>query len=197
MQRSLSTFLSPRVGSGIDKASAGKTVLRNYAQGLLKAKLLRKKHGANVVHDFVCDLSASPTRFNMMDGCCPCATKSRASTSSFYSISRKRYLDNDDFLALQGVPKSRLVVPPHLSSAQFGGMVGNAMDVRLLARILSRLLKVLPPKVQASGSDGAGEPKGGRPCGPGTAPKRKADHGPQQGRTQRQHRTSTETTGMS
>ena len=143
MQRSLSTFLSPRVGSGIDKATAVKTVLRNYAQGLLKIKLLRKKHGASVVHDIVCDLSASPTRFNMMDGCCPCITKSRAITSSYHSFSRKRYLDNDDYLALQGVPKSRLVLPPHVSSSQFGGMIGNAMDIQLLARSLNRLSSVL------------------------------------------------------
>ena len=145
-QHPLGEFLSPRMGSGFGAASAGKAALRNYAAGLMKIKSLRKskkKHGASVRHDFVCDFMASPSRFNMMDGCCPCITKCRASSQSYVSSSRKRYMDNDDYLALQGVPASRLVVPPCVTSSQFGGMIGNAMDVKLVALIFSRLLSVL------------------------------------------------------
>ena len=43
-------------------------------------------------------------------------------------------------LAPQGVPPRRITVPANVSASKFKGMIGNAFDVNLFARVMLRLL---------------------------------------------------------
>ena len=117
----------------------GQSALWNYYRMLLKIK-----HANGGRRDYIGDLQTSSSRrVNVMLDCCPCITKTRASAGGYYSFLRRRFLDLDDMFALQEVPRSRLQMPPTVSARQMGGMIGNAMHVHMVARLLCRLLKVL------------------------------------------------------
>ena len=116
------------------------TGLRNYLRCLTKAggeEALRRGY-------YIADLGTGPQRqVSMMKGCCPCLTRSRAGAAGYWSFAHRRPISVGEMLALQGVPKARLRTAATVTDCQLREMVGNSMDVQLLARIFCRLFRVL------------------------------------------------------
>jgi DNA (cytosine-5)-methyltransferase 1 len=78
------------------------------------------------------------TRCHGMLDQCPCLTRSRAGAGGHWVTNRSRLLTLTEMLRLQGIsPKIRR---EGISDRQVGLMVGNAMSVNVLERILVRLL---------------------------------------------------------
>ena len=85
------------------------------------------------------DVDASkPT---LMRGRCPCITRARGSTG-FLLLPQGRRLSIAERLRLQGLPTSilRHRVASGCNDRQLGAMVGNAMSLNILERVLVRLL---------------------------------------------------------
>jgi DNA (cytosine-5)-methyltransferase 1 len=81
-----------------------------------------------------------------MKGRCPCLTRARAGSGGHWVSSRSRLLTIEEMLALQGMPPD--VRREGISNRQLGLMIGNAMSVNVLERLLVRLLPgvgLLPP----------------------------------------------------
>ena len=81
-----------------------------------------------------------------MRGRCPCLTRARAGSGGHWVSNRSRLLSIEEMLALQGMPAD--VRREGISNRQLGLMIGNAMSVNVLERILVRLLPgvgLLPP----------------------------------------------------
>ena len=111
------------------------TRLRNYHTALLQL--------SQPANQFA-DLDVPPNHgLTLMRDVCPCITRRRALQGSIFSFQLHRFLTLKDMIALQGFPKDRLAKPPNVSEQQFGAMVGNAMDVRVVMALLAELLRLL------------------------------------------------------
>ena len=68
----------------------------------------------------------------------PCLTKARAATGSYYITNRSRLMSTTEMLRLQGMSPG--LNWEYILARQTGCMVGNAMSVNMLERLLARLL---------------------------------------------------------
>lgn len=111
---------------------------RRLASALGQAKRARVDVGDPSVPVLV-DVDASKPRF--MRGRCPCITRARGSTG-FLLLPHGRRLSITERLRLQGLPTSirRHHIGSGCSDRQLGAMVGNAMSLNILERLLVRLL---------------------------------------------------------
>jgi len=73
-----------------------------------------------------------------MKNMCPCLTRGRAGSGGHWVSTRRRLLTIDEMLTLQGIPAD--VHRKGISNRQVGYMIGNAMSVNVLERLLLRLL---------------------------------------------------------
>lgn len=73
-----------------------------------------------------------------MKNVCPCLTRGRAGSGGHWVSTRRRLLTIDEMLTLQGIPAD--VHRKGISNRQVGYMIGNAMSVNVLERLLLRLL---------------------------------------------------------
>lgn len=73
-----------------------------------------------------------------MRGQCPCLTRARAGAGGHWVTSRSRLLTVEEMLSLQGMPSD--VRRDGISNRQLGLMIGNAMSINVLERLLVRLL---------------------------------------------------------
>jgi hypothetical protein len=89
------------------------------------------------------DTSASPSRPQCTLGYLPCITKSRGSTGGFWVTCLRRKTTVAELLSAQGFPVEWVPWEGHMSRAQIGGSVGNAMTVSTL----EALLRILLPSV--------------------------------------------------
>ena len=86
---------------------------------------------------WVIDCDSSSSRANSMLDCSPCLTRSRASGHCHWVTNRGRRLSIPEQMRLQGItPQFPVAVP----SAEFGRLLGNAMSVNVVERILCSLL---------------------------------------------------------
>ena len=76
----------------------------------------------------------------LMKDVSPCLTKARCQGGGYWLFSHGRFMTVHEMLALQGVPPRRITVPANVSASKFKGMIGNAFDVNLFARVMLRLL---------------------------------------------------------
>ena len=90
----------------------------------------------------VCNIGGSSP--HIMENMCPCLTKSRASQRAYYSFSRQRSLTIQDMCRLQGVPAMDIKGwDSVVTDAQIGGIIGNAIPVCLMERVLHATLSSL------------------------------------------------------
>jgi len=85
----------------------------------------------------VVDLDGS--KVHWMRGISPCLTRSRAAVG-FYLPSRGRRMTLVERLRLQGIPLGVLQCRQGISDRQLGMMVGNALSLNVLERLLVRVL---------------------------------------------------------
>ena len=84
---------------------------------------------------------ASKSRCNKMVGMIMTITKTEAARGGYWCTTKGGFLDLDEMARLQGfwtgfLPWTEL----HLSEAQFGGLIGNAMSLNILMHLLPPLL---------------------------------------------------------
>ena len=81
---------------------------------------------------------------HIMMNMCPCLTKQRAASRAYFSLSRQRSLTLADMARLQGVPAQDIEGWDSVVSApQLGGIIGNAIPICLMERVLHSVLKSL------------------------------------------------------
>lgn len=107
--------------------------------------------------DAVVDMDAFTVHW--VKGHCPCLTRTRAGAGAFWLTSHGRVFSLAEMLRLQGMPSDLLLstirrrhardhpLRKPLSQRQVGQLVGNAMSVNVLSRLLARVL----PAVGLSG----------------------------------------------
>ncbi|CAE7232863.1 hsdFM [Symbiodinium sp. CCMP2592] len=98
---------------------------------------LRTEHGPQ---DIICDVGSSNSTYFI--GKSPCLTAFSCSSFRYYSTARGRWLNCNDFLALQGMspsafPDWQKIVDPK----PFGRMLGNAIHAQILKRILVQIAR--------------------------------------------------------
>jgi hypothetical protein len=93
------------------------------------------------LHPFRADIAMDigSTRPGWMVDKCPCLTARRAATGGHWISSRGRRTYLGEMLRLQGF-KPALVQTGEMSAPAMGRLVGNAMSVNVLERLLLRLL---------------------------------------------------------
>lgn len=104
----------------------------------------RYKNNANMLlkDENVCNIGGSSP--HIMVNMCPCLTKSRASQRGYYSFSRQRSLTIEDMCRLQGVPAKDIKGwGSVVTDAQIGGIIGNAIPVCVMERVLHAILSSL------------------------------------------------------
>jgi DNA (cytosine-5)-methyltransferase 1 len=101
----------------------------------IEAAGLDRHSNDNVV---VVDLDGSKAHW--MRGVSPCLTRSRAAVG-FYLPARGRRMTLPERLRLQGIPQEVLKSRRGISDRQLGMMVGNALSVNVLERLLVRILR--------------------------------------------------------
>ena len=87
----------------------------------------------------ICNIGgASP---HIMENMCPCLTKTRCSSQGYYSFSQTRSLSVYDMCRLQGVPAKDIAGWSNIvSKSQIGGIIGNAIPICLMERLLREVL---------------------------------------------------------
>ena len=87
------------------------------------------------------------SRMHMMHNCSPCLTKARAVSGGHWLASRGRYMSEQEMMRLMGVgidvptgwTKVRVRRPDDVTNSQWRGIIGNAIPVTLLQRVLVAL----------------------------------------------------------
>ena len=76
-----------------------------------------------------------------MEGACPCLTHSRCiNKHGYYSVIRDRFLNENDFLRLQGYPDNQhAMMLKGTDEKTLRGMLGNGMCVTVLSRLLRQI----------------------------------------------------------
>lgn len=89
--------------------------------------------------DVIADLAGSSLVF--MRDMCPCLTASHTSDGAFWSVRRRRLLSTEELMALQGMHASAFKNwESVLSKRSMGKVIGNAMSVCVLERVLRGVL---------------------------------------------------------
>ncbi len=132
----LSAFLAPnKLESWIPRSAAQ---LRKLIHGLEHTTEKNGENPANVM--YAIDINSSE---NFGQSCLrekiPALTRSRAGTGGFYLSSWGRMLSTEEMAKLQGIDMSR-IKRHHVTHRQYCMMLGNAMSVPLLARLLRMVL---------------------------------------------------------
>ena len=128
---SLGAFLGDIV-AGEPELPRSKIGMENYVKSA-EAILSR---GGTLWSPFIADLG---TGFNETGGdlitrdVVPCLTRTRCGSFAFYSFTHARFLQLEDFMALQGVPPGRIVRPQNVSERQLSMMIGNGFTVCISA----------------------------------------------------------------
>ena len=85
-------------------------------------------------------VDADGSKVHWMLGVSPCLTRTRAATG-FYIASRGRRMTLQEMLRLQGLPSRHILRHQgDVTDRQLGGMIGNAISVNVLERIVGRVL---------------------------------------------------------
>lgn len=71
---------------------------------------------------------------------CPCLTRYHTGDSLYYAFSKGRHVLTNEYFALQGYPRGRIVTPDNISERQIRQMIGNSFCVPVIAMIADRLL---------------------------------------------------------
>ena len=82
----------------------------------------------------------------LMEGICPCLTKTRAEAALCYSFHHRRPLSTKDMFRIMAVPDDKIErpsTPVKVTERMLRGMIGNSMDTKLMARIIFKVLKYL------------------------------------------------------
>ena len=113
----------------------GKTLKNAFAR--LKAKLAQNGPDGQ---DCICDTGSS--NGTVMVGKSPCLTASGCESFRFYSNRRGRWLNCNDFAALQGVPPNAFPDWQKIvSEKDYAHMLGNAINVQVLKRIFVQIAR--------------------------------------------------------
>lgn len=113
----------------------------NFKRGIRKIK---KLGGDPYTETWALDIFASKKYgTNVKRDMCPCLTKSRCQAGGYYFTNRGCVQSLESMLRLQGVPPKRLKKPSNVSAPKFRGMVGNAMSVPVVGRILFNQFKAI------------------------------------------------------
>jgi site-specific DNA-cytosine methylase len=103
-----------------------------------KANLNKLKDLATADDDIIADLGRSSPR--TMKNKCMCITASRAGDKAYWSLKRHRQLTMHELMQLQGMSPSNLSGWEHVvSHRQMGEVVGNAMTVSVVQRIVHQI----------------------------------------------------------
>ncbi len=142
---SLHLFLDPRI------ASDDCMTLPHQKTARVNVKAMMKKIGAKrsrlASSNIIADIGGS--KLHVMDGVSPCLTRSRAGGGGHWLACRGRKMSLEEMARFQGVgidpPKApgraaNILRPSQISARQWGHLIGNAIPVNMLVRILSRLL---------------------------------------------------------
>ena len=130
----LQDILSDRCGCPQDVCMLSNTKRKNVHT--LYAKYANKNHS---IHDYIADIGASSV--SATDQVCPCLTASRTGDMGYWSLRRRRQLDMHELMALQGV--SAATFPSWdqvVSQRQMGNIIGNAMTVSYVRRLVAQML---------------------------------------------------------
>ena len=89
---------------------------------------------------FIVDIQSSINRGpHLMEGVCPCLTRSRAANKGFWLVWKERFTTIDEILKLSGIPNGR--IPKKIAPDRaLGAIAGNSVTVPLLARALQAML---------------------------------------------------------
>ena len=100
--------------------------------------------------DAIIDIDGSQTGVTL--NLCPCLTSSRCANRSYWSTLRTRQLTITDLMKLQGMDPSLFLGWDELiSQRQMGGMIGNAMTLPIMYRIMRSLFISVGIPVDANG----------------------------------------------
>jgi hypothetical protein len=115
---------------------------RNYKSAL---RFIKKKGGDPFGECWAIDIFSSKAfGTHVKKDVCPCLTKARCESGGFLFSNRGKVQSTKSMLLLQGVdPPARLRRPRTVKPGKFRGMIGNAMTVSVVGRIMLRQFKAL------------------------------------------------------
>ena len=116
------------------------TQVANFTAGLNK---IIAKGGDPISETWFIDLNSSPSRRHVVKDICPCLTKSRAVCKGYYVSNRGRFMNTSEMLALQGVPRDRLIRPTFVREHKFDASIGNAVSIPVLRVLLHQMCVAL------------------------------------------------------
>ena len=91
-----------------------------------------------------CVLDMGGTMPHVMLDVCPCITRARGGQLGFWSYKRVRRLSIPDLMRLQGVSPGRFSGwQQQASRFQMGGIIGNAIPLNLMERLLRAILNTM------------------------------------------------------
>ena len=133
----------PSIEKFLDKASEGQplqpVVLSNTAKAnIAEANRQIKKQGLNPdKRTYVVNCDASTSSMKWYDNISPCITRSRS--TGHWLTSRHRKMSLDEMLRLQGIVPGQFKFD--LPDKKVGQLIGNAMSVNVVERIIKRALE--------------------------------------------------------
>ena len=127
------------------------TTSSTHLNNIVKALQKLQRAGADCTReDFIIDIGGSTPKIG--HGFCPCITKTRAGNMAFYSVKRYRRLSVDDMLKLQGFdPRDFAGWQKIVSTRQMGMMVGNAMTLSIMERLMRQICLAMGYSVKSDG----------------------------------------------
>jgi DNA-cytosine methyltransferase len=122
------------LGNQVGPASLLKS-LSNTKRKNLEAVMDRVQH---MQGDIIADLGASYRK--MMVDICPCLTATRSGDEAYWSVRRHRPLNMNELMLLQGMEPSWLEGWEEVvSHRQMGKIVGNAMTITVMQRLMAKI----------------------------------------------------------
>lgn len=128
------------ISSSQSSSSELKPSQRNRISNLVKANLAIAAKGLDMWKtDAIVDVDQGRKKAAFMIDRCPCITSGRARSLGYFSTKRLRKLCLDDLIRLQG-SNPDFIRQSGLSDAKLGSIVGNAMTISVVQRVLKALL---------------------------------------------------------
>jgi len=116
------------------------TRMRNLAAAETKLKQLGKDLWDPKQH-YVIDVDAGQSEAHVMEDICPCITHCRGGSRGFFASWLGRCLTVSEMMALQAADPARFQsARQHMSASALGKIIGNAMTISCIERILAKLL---------------------------------------------------------
>ena len=135
----LKTFIDMKdMGNSSNLRNLNRTELRNLFESYKKIK---DRGGRPSKDHYILNVGGTSPHYNLDYS--PCLTRSRCGSQGYWLSWLKRKMKVKEMWALQGLPK-RSFPKGVLMDNQLGQIIGNAIPVTLLAKVMSSLFEACP-----------------------------------------------------